>query len=426
MRDFAGCRLGKELGKFQGTCLPWNWGFALINPTSGNELCPATTFLWTAMHCQFRAVRSNCTVEPASCKMINVETIAIAGFKSFGAEVRVSLRPVNLLIGANGSGKSNFLNAFAFLQAFGSGHMDDFVIREGGAERILHFGSRNSEKMTMTTTFGGGDGYELHFRYAEPDRVMYVDPFPPGREDEGSRRLNRFGSWRCHHFLDTGFHSPMKMTCKVDDNRFLRHDGSNLASLLYLLKQKHKRSYRDIQDAVRLVVPFFEDFLLEPFQLGPDTTRLRWRHRSSDEHFDASSLSGGTLRYIALATLLLQPKELQPTVVVLDEPELGLHPFAIAALASMLRVASHRTQIVLATQSPVLLDHFDPEDVLIAERKDGQSRITRLEAEKLRRWLEDYSLGQLWNKNELGGRPAPENGRLQNEGKVACPGGGSN
>ena len=344
--------------------------------------------------------------------MINVESIAIAGFKSFGAEVKVPLQSVNLLIGANGSGKSNFLNSFAFLQALSSGNFGNIVVREGGADRFLHFGSRNTEQLTIRVKFSDSDEYRLQFRYDEQDSFIWIGtPRFPEMGDDVRNTRKKFDSWRCHHFLDTGFHSPMKKTSKLDDNRFLRHDGSNLASFLYLLKQRHERSYCEIRDAVRLVAPFFEDFLLEPLQLGPDTIRLLWQHKSSDGHFDAFSLSDGTLRYIAIATLLLQPKELQPTVVVIDEPELGLHPSAIAAIASMLRVASRRTQIVLATQSPVLLDHFDPEDILIADRKDGQTGITRLEAGQLDAWLEEYSLGQLWEKNELGGRPTRESGR---------------
>ena len=334
--------------------------------------------------------------------MDSIKTIAITGFKSFGAEVEVSLLPVNVLIGANGSGKSNFLRAFAFLQALSSGCVDNFVTREGGADQILHFGSRKTERLTIRTTFGDSDGYELSFIYDGRDGLAYGMPRIPDMGDERNNTIDRLSSWRCYHFLDTGFHSPMKKTCKLDDNRFLRDDGSNLASMLYLLKQKYKPSYRDIRNAVQLVAPFFEDFLVEPLRLGPDTIRLLWKHKSSDEHFDAFSLSDGTLRFIALAALLLQPKELRPTVVVVDEPELGLHPLAIAAFASMLRVASRETQIVLATQSPTLLNYFEPEEVLVAARHNRQTRITRMEAEKLSAWLEDYSLGQLWEKNELG------------------------
>ena len=163
-----------------------------------------------------------------------------------------------------------------------------------------------------------------------------------------------------------------------------------------------------IRRTVQLVAPFFDDFFLEPQALNEDTIRLEWRHRGSDGYFDAASLSDGTLRFIALATLLLQPIELRPSVILLDEPELGLHPAAIAILAFLINQASMETQIVVATQSPLLLDHFKPEDVLVTERVDGATQFTRLEREKLKGWLEDYSLGQLWEKNEFGGRPAPE------------------
>ena len=220
--------------------------------------------------------------------------------------------------------------------------------------------------------------------------------------------MDRLQAWRLYHFHDTSFHSPMKKTAKLHDNRFLRQDGSNLASFLYLLRERHETSYRMIRSTIGQVAPFFHDFALEPTALNPDTIQLEWRHKNSDAYFDASSLSDGTLRFMALTTLLLQPAELRPGIVLLDEPELGLHPYAIAMLAAMLRSASTETQIVVATQSPGLLDHFEPEDILVAERVAGETRLNRLEAEKLQVWLEDYSLGQLWEKNHFGGRPADE------------------
>jgi predicted ATPase len=215
-------------------------------------------------------------------------------------------------------------------------------------------------------------------------------------------------SWRRYQFHDTGRHSPIKKTNQIDDNRSLRGDGANLAAFLHLLKVRHVDSYDLIRKTVQQVAPFFFDFQLEPLALNPDTIKLEWRHKQSDRYWDASAFSDGTLRFIALATLFLQPVELRPSVILLDEPELGLHPTAIGLLAAMMRQASHETQIIAATQSPLLLDHFDPEDILVANRIDGATTIERLKPEPLAEWLEDYSLGQLWEKGELTGRPGKE------------------
>jgi predicted ATPase len=199
----------------------------------------------------------------------------------------------------------------------------------------------------------------------------------------------------------------MRKTARVDDNRFLKPDGSNLPAFLYLLKNRHQVEYDLIVRAVQRVAPFFNDFLLAPTELNREYIKLEWRHKKSDQNFDASSLSDGTLRFIVLATLFLQPGHYRPSVILVDEPELGLHPYAIEMLAALVRQASVHTQVIMSTQSSLLLDHFQPEDVLIADRVDGGTILTRLESEQLREWLEDYSLGQLWEKNQLGGRPVP-------------------
>ena len=197
----------------------------------------------------------------------------------------------------------------------------------------------------------------------------------------------------------------MRKTSKVDDNRFLRGDGSNLAAFLYFLKQKHEAAYSLIRRTVQRVAPFFDDFVLEPSNLRPDDIKLEWRHRISDQYFDAAALSDGTLRFIALATLFLQPLQLRPSIILADEPELGLHPGAIEILAALMQQSSVNTQVIVSTQSSRLLDRFEPADVLVADRVDGGTTFTRLEAPRLEKWLEDYSLGELWEKNEFGGRP---------------------
>lgn len=199
----------------------------------------------------------------------------------------------------------------------------------------------------------------------------------------------------------------MRKTAKVDDNRFLRSDGANLPAILYLLREKCASSYHLIVRTVQQVAPFFDDFLLQPRGLESTDIRLEWRHKKSDQYFDASSLSDGTLRFIALATLFLQPEEFRPSIILVDEPELGLHPFAIEVLAALVRQASVSTQVIVSTQSSLLLDHFQPEDVLVADRVDGGTQLRRLEPEPLAKWLEDYSLGQLWEKNEIGGAQFP-------------------
>jgi predicted ATPase len=188
---------------------------------------------------------------------------------------------------------------------------------------------------------------------------------------------NQIDGWRLYHLHDSSVSSPMRKTAKVDDNEFLRPDGSNLAAFLYYLRERHGDSYSLIQKTVQRVAPFFEDFRLKPLRLKPDDIKLEWRHQNSDQYFDVSSLSDGTLRFIALATLFLQPENHRPSTILVDEPELGLHPYAIGMLASLIRQASVDTQVIVSTQSSLLLDHFQPEDVLVADRVDGGTQLTR-------------------------------------------------
>ena len=380
--------------------------------------------------------------------MSALDWITVEGFKSIKSIEELELRPINVLIGANGAGKSNFLEVFSFLKAIRLGGLQDYVMKARGADRILHFGSKTTQYLSIGISFEK-EKREYNIVLAPDD----ADGMFPSKErlkptSEGVRTSvkqeqitadsystdygisgwggeagiynsrNRSSAipyvrehlshWRLYHFHDTSASSLIKKHVAVDDNRYLRHDGSNLAAFLYYLHEKHGRSYDMIRRTVRLVAPFFDDFFLEPLALNEDTIRLEWRHRGSDDYFDVSSLSDGSLRFIALATLLLQPTELRPSVILLDEPELGLHPAAITIIASLIKQVSTETQIIVATQSPIFLDHFEPEDVLVTERVEGATQFARLEGEKLKIWLEDYSLGQLWEKNELGGRPAPE------------------
>jgi predicted ATPase len=312
------------------------------------------------------------------------------------------------------------------------------VTEAGGAEKILHFGSKTTKEIYIRLSFQNEvNQYELKLSPTRDDglypssessyfwnKSQYPAPYDSGLSprDQGREAgisdptlertpgwvRKRLGGWRLYHVHDTSLSSPMRKTAKVADNEFLRPDGSNLASFLYYLREKHEPSYSLIRRTIQRVAPFFDDFRLQPLKLRPDDIKLEWRHQKSDQYFDASSLSDGTLRFIALATLFLQPTTYLPSVILVDEPELGLHPSAIGMLASLIRQASTHTQVIASTQSSLLLDHFDPDDVLVANRVGSATEIARLESGQLSKWLEDYSLGQLWEKNEFAGRPNPE------------------
>jgi predicted ATPase len=366
-----------------------------------------------------------------------LDYITVKGFKSFASIEKLPLEPINVVIGPNGSGKSNFIGVFAFLNAIRDGHLQDYVTKSGGAEKILHFGSKTTGVIEIHISFKEEvNQYKIELGPAPGDQLYpageivwfwnksrfpdepYAEPLnPQGREagisNPKAKKVvgyvrDHLEKWRLYHFHDTSADSPMKKTASLNDNRFLRPDGSNLAAFLYFLRKKHEESYGLIRSTVQRVAPFFDDFQLEPKQLNPDTIILEWRHKNSDAYFDATMISDGTLRFIALATLFLQPDRYRPSVILVDEPELGLHPYAITMLASLIKQAATKTQVIVGTQSPLLLDHFRPEDVLVANRVEGATQLTRLESAKLAKWLEDYSLGQLWEKNEIGGRPAKE------------------
>jgi predicted ATPase len=367
-----------------------------------------------------------------------LDFITIRGFKSIASIEKLQLGAINLVVGPNGSGKSNFIGVFSFLHAIREGQLHDYVIKAGGADKVLHFGSKVTPQLEVHISFQQGmNQYEIALGataddqlYPKSETVYFWDkarypdrPYLEGLQAKGveagisdSQQASRIGRhvrdrlnrWRLYHFHDTSASSPMKRMADLHDNEYLRPDGSNLSAFLYFLKEKHPESYGLIRRSVQRVAPFFDDFQLRPQRLNPGKILLEWRHKGTEAYFSASSLSDGTLRFIGLATLFLQPPSLRPSVILVDEPELGLHPYAITLLASLVKQASVGTQIILSTQSPLLLDHFQPEDVLVADRVDGSTQLTRLESARLETWLERYSLGQLWEKNELGGRPAGE------------------
>jgi predicted ATPase len=363
----------------------------------------------------------------------SIDRIQIKGFKSV-READIALNPLNVLIGPNGVGKSNFIGLFKLINNVIERNLQVYVGTAGGANSILHFGRKQTPRMDAEFTFSDAvNGYtcqlmgtdEESLIFAEEstwfhDKKNYDRPYTsglggghketrlvdaqgnPGQGITG-HVVSAMKSWRIYHFHDTSPEARVKQTCELHDNRVLKGDASNLAAFLYLLRAQHPAHYQNIVDAVRMAAPFLQDFILEPLALNQQRIRLEWKEKGNDYVFGPSALSDGTLRFTCLATLLLQP--FLPSTILLDEPELGLHPYAITLLAELLRGASTKTQVIASTQSASLVNQFEPQDILVVERQDGQSVFKRLDKGAMDAWLEDYGLGDLWEKNLLGGRP---------------------
>jgi len=363
----------------------------------------------------------------------SIDYITVKGFRSLKSIEKLALRPVNVVIGPNGCGKSNFINVFSFIHALCEAKLKEYVGEAGGADRILYFGSKETHEIYMKVSFRGEvyQQYEITLAPTVEDSLRIIsenviswDKSRLSTECEclktkdGEAGISgtymrgvtnpiqqSLESWRIYHFHDTSPFSPMRKVADLDDNRFLRSDGENLPALLYLLKEKHGDEYELIRKTIQQVTPFFDDFILKPSLLNESKIKLEWKHKGTDKYFDVSSLSDGTLRFIALTVLFMQPEWFRPSIILIDEPELGLHPYAITKLASLIKSFSVHTQVIVTTQSALLLDHFEPEDILVAKREKDDTTFRRLESKELESWLADYSLGQLWEKNQLGGRP---------------------
>lgn len=357
-----------------------------------------------------------------------INKIQIENFKSI-RKMELELRPINVLIGANGVGKSNFIGFFKLLKNIYNENLQGFVAEEGGADNILFCGTKVSNFLNGNIQFNKKNGYYFQLLVNQEDRFYFkkegtqfkmnwgqenwdnVEISDNGyfesflQKQSGGRyswTINYLASFEIFHFHDTSKTAKIKQKGNTNDNRFLREQGENLAAYLYFLQERHPKTLKKIEMMVRSVAPFFGSFNLAPDRINEDFIRLEWNEKGIDKYFNATHLSDGTLRFIALATLLLQPKP--PKVIIIDEPELGLHPFAINKLASLIKKASAQTQIIISTQSVNLVNNFSPEDIITVDREDGQSVFKRHETKDLTDWLENYTIGDLWEKNVIGGR----------------------
>lgn len=356
-----------------------------------------------------------------------ITRVEIEGFKSIKS-LDLELENINIFLGGNGVGKSNFISMFSILRNIYNHNFQNYIIKKGGVNSLLHFGAKHTELLkfvvyfkkkenenkfmveiesaqntlfikSIRTAFKWGDWTEQEY-----EKNVYESNFREINTGQAFWVNDRLKEFEVYHFHDTSDTSPMKGFSNLHDNDYLRRDGSNLASFLYYLRKNHKKEFKRIVLTIREIAPFFEKFKLKPNKLNKEMIQLEWREKGFPEtYFNAFHLSDGTLRFICLATLLLQPNP--PKTIIIDEPELGLHPVAINKLSSLIRKVSSKSQVIISTQSVNLIDNFDPNQIIVANRHNGETDFKRLKNEELQDWLEDYTLGDLWGQNKIGAQP---------------------
>lgn len=361
--------------------------------------------------------------------------MSLSGYKSIRQMADLEFTPLNVLIGANGAGKSNLISFFKMLNFSMTNSLKEYVARAGYANSILHQGAQVTKQITASLSFRRPQGhniYELALTHSDNSLIFTEEavtwhkdghpnpkrtPLGVGvdrtllndaarlRDDTVKQVRQLLTSARVYQFHDTSPTSPLRSKWKLDDNRYLFDHGGNLAPVLFYLRERKRATYDLIVSTIRLAAPFFEDFALEPDRLNPNVIDLRWREKDSSYELGAHQISDGTLRFMALVTLLCLPPEELPGMMIIDEPELGLHPAAIGILGELIKAASASVQVFVSTQSVTLVNQMGIEDVMVAEREGGQSVFRRLFLDEIQPWLEEYSMGELWEKNLLGGRP---------------------
>jgi len=362
-----------------------------------------------------------------------LDKLTIYGFKSIRELKDFELKKLNVFVGANGTGKSNLLSFFKMLHKLMDDTLDDYVRENGGISEILYNGRKITENMKFEMRFGPR-GYRFTINpttedgIALSDEARYYEPGSSGWWDFGSS--NNFSSllvkhvgsgendskyskfvydtimsWKLYHFHDTSLNAPVRGWQSIEDSETLRPNASNIAPFLRRLREENNTKYQNILNTCQIVMPYLKDFLLKEQALGKigeaKKVNLSWRTKDSDFPMQPYHLSDGSIRFICLVSALLQPN--LPSTLIIDEPELGLHPEAIRILGELINSAAEQTQIILATQSPLLIDQFQIEDIIVVNRKDDQSVFERLNRESFDKWLEDYSAGELWVKNVIQG-----------------------
>jgi predicted ATPase len=347
---------------------------------------------------------------------MKINTITIENYKSIKKLDKLPLTNLNILVGSNGAGKSNLISFFKLLNKIIEKQLKPYSI-EQSIDSLLYFGLKHSKLIFGEIDFGNNKyRFKLKpanegFLFIDEEESYFNSWHAIGRANEETKLyesksvsdslIKTLKLGNIYHFHDTGSTAAVKQSCHINNNRKLEFDAGNLAAFLYKLKQTNEFSFNRIEETIKLVAPYFDKFILEPNELNPEKIKLEWQQ--SDNYFDAFSLSDGTLRFICLATLLLQPNP--PDTLIIDEPELGLHPYAISVLASLIKAFSNDKQIIASTQTVTLLDYFEPINIIVADKQKDSSVFKRLSSHEHKEWIEEYSMGDIREKNLIGGKP---------------------
>jgi predicted ATPase len=365
--------------------------------------------------------------------MARLTGIGVGGFKSIKDLQLLPLRPINVFVGANGAGKSNLISFFRLLASIPGLGLQRHVGSAGGPNALLYYGVKQTPALWASLEFEGKAGQgkylfslrstaidSLIFSYEDVDTAIvkggHSKRFQLGSghkeslllegENEFTEVWDLLSDIQVFHFEDTSEAASIRVRGYVHDSRYLQNDGRNLAAFLYSLQRRKPAYYRRIVKTIQQIAPFFDDFDLAPIQEDPNNILLNWRDRDSDYLFGPHQLSDGTLRSMALVTLLAQPEKELPGLIVIDEPEIGLHPYSLEVLAGLVKGASVHRPIILATQSAALVNQFAAEDVVTVTREGAQSKFQRQNSGALASWLEEYAVGEIWEKNLIGGTPS--------------------
>jgi predicted ATPase len=354
-----------------------------------------------------------------------LQNITVEGFKSI-KKMNLKLSPINILIGTNGVGKSNFISFFRLVNNIYEQRLQQYSLKSG-VDNLLYYGRKNTSEIKGYLDFGN-NAYEFYLLPSDEgtlfvgredsilnyttsyNKSIYHENIKESQiKDKYSYRdaylCEQLESYKIYHFHDTSSTAPLRSKANTNDNRSLREDGGNLPAYLYYLQEKHPMNFKRIEKIIQSVVPFFDGFSLSPTFLDEEKILLEWTEQEHPEtYFNANHLSDGSLRFIALVTLLMQPK--LPKVIIIDEPELGLHPTAINKLSGLIKSAAEKDcQIIVSTQSVTLLNNFEAEDIITVDKEDNQSVFRRLDKGVLSNWINDYSIGELWTKSIIKGQP---------------------